>query len=60
MEKKPAKGNIQWVDDELVGFKCDCGAQAITVGTYEDQEYFCACGKRYILEQVNTVYEKEN
>lgn len=53
-----AKGTVEWIDDELVCFRHDCGAKAIVmVGIYKDSKYECECGKKFILEQTNSVYE---
>ena len=57
MQKKKAKGNVEWIDDELVGFRCECG-KSLVVGIYKDSDYSCGnCGKKYTLEQSNVVYE---
>ena len=58
MSKKEAKGEIMWIDDEVVGYKCECGEE-ITVGI-EDNEACPKCRRQYILQQVNIVYEIES
>ena len=59
MVMKKAKGEIKWVDDEVVGYKCICGEE-ITVGIYEDSNKPCPkCGRQYVLHQVNAVWEVE-
>ena len=56
-KRKEAKGDILWIDEELVGFKCECGKE-IVVDIYDDNANQCPkCGKRYILKQTNIVYE---
>lgn len=56
---KKAKGEIMWVDDEVVGYKCECG-ERIVVDIYKDDADACPiCGRRYVLQQTNTVCEIE-
>ena len=59
--KSVAKGTILWVDEEIVGYECECGEE-ITVDIYgeeDDLEFsICPnCGRNYRLVQTNTVYE---
>ena len=61
MKQKEAKGEIQWIDEECVGFKCECGEELV-VSIYN--EMFAPnkcpkCGKQYILIQSNEVFEVE-
>ena len=53
-----AKGEIMWIDDEVVGYKCECGKE-IAVNIYKDRDKNkCPkCGKRYVLQQINRVWE---
>lgn len=53
---KKTKGEIMWIDDEVVGYKCECGKE-IVVGIYEDDNMCPKCGRRYILQQTNIVCE---
>lgn len=58
---KKSKGNIMWVDEESVGFLCECGSEEqLVIGIYKDINYFCPkCRRKYILKQSNIVYEKK-
>jgi predicted nucleic acid-binding Zn ribbon protein len=57
MLKKEASGAILWIDDECVGYKCEC-REVIVVCIYSDPYTECPkCGKQYILHQSNTVFE---
>jgi len=59
MKKKVAKGFITWIDEECVGFKCECGEiESVIVGIYKDIDYSClGCGRKYILKQSNIVFQ---
>lgn len=65
MKIKEAKGQITWIDDESVGYKCECGEQ-LQVGIYGNPEMerwqqnknICPkCKKVLFLKQSNIVYE---
>ena len=57
MIKKEAEGDIVWIDEECVGYKCECG-KVIVVDIYDDPCNKCPkCGKQYILHQTNIVFE---
>jgi len=65
MKIEKAKGNIIWIDDECVGYTCECG-RTIVVDIYgnpeiEDWQYsksICPkCKRDLFLKQVNIVYE---
>ena len=61
MKRKEAKGQIKWIDEECVGFKCECG-EVIVVGIDDeisDPNKCPKCGKQYILIQSNEVFEVE-
>lgn len=49
-------GAIIWIDEEVIGFKCACGAE-LTVGIYSDNPTECNCGRGYWFEQRVTVFE---
>jgi len=62
MKQKEAKGQIQWIDEECVGFKCECGEEIVVGIPFENDDAvdgnICPkCGKRYILIQSNEVFE---
>ena len=58
-KRKDAKGDILWIDEELVGFKCECGKEIVVSieDSFMDANICPKCGKRYILKQTNIVYE---
>lgn len=62
MKRKEAKGQIQWIDEECVGFKCECGEELeVTINAKKFEPDKCLkCGKEYILIQSNEVFEIED
>ena len=60
MLKKEAHGKILWIDEECVGYKCECGEE-IVVDIYNVPYSKCSrCEKQFILRQSNIVFEIEN
>ena len=60
MLKEEAPGEILWIDDECVGYKCECGEE-IVVDIYSGPYNKCRkCGRQYILHQSNIVFEVKN
>lgn len=65
MKHREAIAHIQWIGEECVGFKCECGAEEIVVdinSRYDENSRLnkCPlCGKQYILKQSNEVFEVE-
>ena len=58
-----AKGEITWVEELLVGYQCECGAELVIdeeMNYGRDQNICDNCGRRFILVQTNTVYEVED
>ena len=54
MSRTEAKGSITWIDEEIVGFHCECGQEtAVSINGGECD----GCGKKLTLKQSNTVYE---
>ena len=54
--KKEADGEIVWISEPCVGYKCKCGKEIVVEGPHNT----CPnCGKKYILRQTNTVFEVE-
>ena len=60
-----AKGQITWIDDESVGYNCECGEQ-LQVDIYgnpnmerwQQSKTICPkCKKELFLKQSNIVYE---
>jgi len=65
MEIQEAKGRINWIDDESVGYICECGEEQ-SVSIYSNPKierwqygkYKCPkCGRHLYLKQVNIIYE---
>lgn len=58
---KKASGEILWIDEECVGYKCECGNDDLIIGIYGSESNRCEkCGKKYHLSQINIVYELED
>lgn len=56
-----AKGKIAQINDGNVRFKCICGYELTIEASINDDSLgnICSnCERRYILQQVNTVWEK--
>jgi len=57
MIKKEAEGDIVWIAEECVGYKCECGEE-IVVDVYGTSPNKCPkCGRQYVLRQTNIVFE---
>ena len=54
--KISTEGQITWVDDQCVGYKCECGEDEIVIDV-SGVEKCKRCGRIYMLEQVTEVFE---
>ena len=55
-----AKGEIIWVEELLVGYKCECGAELVIdeeMNNDPDRNVCHRCNRHYKLVQTNSVYE---
>ena len=66
MKIKKAKGQITWVEDEMVGYSCECGETGLVVDIYgnpkmerwQHSKTICPkCKKELFLRQSSIVYE---
>ena len=61
-KRTEAEGEILWVDENIVGYRCVCGAELVIDAEMNDKPDWnvChCCNRRHILIQTNTVYEIE-
>ena len=54
---REAAGSIQWQDDDLAGYTCECGADDWVLHAYDPYEVCEQCGRVLSLEVVVNVFE---